>query len=277
MILTQTMDHPAANPALNAPAGAISSAASSAMSHHQGSGKTVVVMPAYNAARTLEKTFYQIPPSSYDEIILVDDASSDNTFELAKTLPIHAIRHRKNRGYGGNQKTCYTNALARGADYVVMLHPDYQYDPTIVPDLVAPLKSGEADVVMASRMMGDPLAGGMPKWKYVANKFLTGIENLALGTRFTEFHSGYRAFNRRALEMVNFEANSEDFVFDNEIIVQLHLKGLRFKEIPVSTRYSFDCSSVRFGQGCIYGLGILKTIARYFVHRTGIHRYKQYL
>jgi glycosyltransferase involved in cell wall biosynthesis len=277
MMLTQTMDHPAVNPALNAPAGAISSAVSSSMSHHQGNGKTIVVMPAYNAARTLEKTFYQIPPSSYDEIILVDDASSDNTFELAKTLPIHAIRHRKNRGYGGNQKTCYTNALARGADYVVMLHPDYQYDPTIVPDLVAPLKSGEADVVMASRMMGDPLAGGMPKWKYVANKFLTGIENVALGTRFTEFHSGYRAFNRRALEMVNFEANSEDFVFDNEIIVQLHLKGLRFKEIPVSTRYSFDCSSVRFGQGCVYGLGILKTIARYFVHRTGIHRYKQYL
>ena len=276
MILTETMEHPAANPAVKAPAVASSAVSASAASTN-GHGKTIVVMPAYNAARTLEKTFYQIPPSSYDEIILVDDASSDNTFELAKTLPIHAIRHRKNRGYGGNQKTCYTNALARGADYVVMLHPDYQYDPTIVPDLVAPLKSGEADVVMASRMMGDPLAGGMPTWKYVANKFLTGIENVALGTRFTEFHSGYRAFNRKALEMVNFEANSEDFVFDNEIIVQLHLKGLRFKEIPVSTRYSFDCSSVRFGQGCVYGLGILNTIVRYFVHRTGIHRYKQYL
>lgn len=275
MILTETMSQPAANPAISAPAASASVAM--AATSHSGTGKTVVVMPAYNAARTLEKTFYQIPPNSYDEIILVDDHSSDNTFELAKSLPIHAIRHRKNRGYGGNQKTCYTNALARGADYVVMLHPDYQYDPTIVPELVAPLKSGEADVVMASRMMGDPLAGGMPKWKYVANKFLTGIENLALGTRFTEFHSGYRAYSRKALEMVNFEANSEDFVFDNEIIVQMHLKGLRFKEIPVSTRYSFDCSSVRFGQGCVYGLGILNTIIRYFVHITGIHRYKQYL
>lgn len=277
MILTETMNHPGANPAVDTPAATTASAIAAAAIHSGGTGKTIVVMPAYNAARTLEKTFYQIPPSSYDEIILVDDHSSDNTFELAKSLPIHAIRHRKNRGYGGNQKTCYTNALARGADYVVMLHPDYQYDPTIVPELVAPLKAGEADIVMASRMMGDPLSGGMPKWKYVANKFLTGLENFSLGTKFTEFHSGYRAYSRKALEAVNFEANSEDFVFDNEIIVQMHLKGLRFKEIPVSTRYSFDCSSVRFGQGVVYGLGILNTIIRYFVHTTGIHRYKQFL
>ncbi|HWP84066.1 MAG TPA: glycosyltransferase family 2 protein [Terriglobia bacterium] len=233
-------------------------------------------MPAYNAAATLEKTFSAIPADSYDEIILVDDASSDSTWSVANSLPIVCIRHRKNRGYGGNQKTCYTRALERGADYIVMLHPDYQYDPTMVGDLVAPLRRGEADVVLASRMLGDPLGGGMPYWKYVANRFLTGIENLALGTRFTEFHTGYRAFTRHALEAINFEANSENFVFDNEIIVQLHLKGFRFKEIPVTTRYSFDCSSVRFGQGCIYGLGILKTILKYFVHRADIYKFKQF-
>lgn len=240
-------------------------------------GKTVVVMPAYNAARTLERTYYHIPPNSYDEIILVDDASSDATWAIANNLPITAIRHRKNRGYGGNQKTCYTTALQHGADYVVMLHPDYQYDPTIVGDLVAPLRVGGAEVVLASRMLGDPLGGGMPMWKFVANKILTWIENVALGTHFSEFHTGYRAFSRAALESVNFEANSEGFVFDNEILVQLVLKKFRFQEIPVSTRYSFDCSSVRFGQGCIYGLGILKTILKYFVHRSGIYRFKQFL
>ena len=240
-------------------------------------GKTIVVMPAYNAARTLAKTYYHIPPNSYDEIILVDDASSDSTWTIANSLPITAIRHRKNRGYGGNQKTCYTTALQRGAEFVVMLHPDYQYDPTIVGDLVAPLRVGEADAVLASRMLGDPLAGGMPLWKYIVNKLLTGTENLALGTHFSEFHTGYRAFRRSALEAVNFEANSEGFLFDNEIIVQLVLKGVRFKEIPVSTRYSFDCSSVGFGQGCVYGLGILKTILKYFVHRSRIYRFKQFL
>jgi len=240
-------------------------------------GKTIVVMPAYNAARTLEKTYSAIPPGSYDEIILVDDASSDGTWAVATKLPIICIRHRKNRGYGGNQKTCYTRALEHGADYVVMLHPDYQYDPTIVGELVAPLRRGEADVVFASRLLGNPLAGGMPYWKYLANRFLTGIENLALGTHFSEFHTGYRAFTRHALESVNFEANSENFLFDNEIIVQLVLKGFRFKEIPVPTRYSFDCSSVKFGQGCVYGLGILKTVAKYFVHRSGIYQFKQFL
>jgi glycosyltransferase involved in cell wall biosynthesis len=240
-------------------------------------GKTVVVMPAYNAAQTLEKTYAAIPREAYDEIILVDDASSDATYAIAKSLPITAVRHRKNRGYGGNQKTCYTRALEHGAEFIVMLHPDYQYDPAIVGDLVAPLRRGEADVVLASRLLGDPLAGGMPYWKYVANRFLTRMENMALGTRFSEFHTGYRAFTRQALESVNFEANSENFVFDNEIIVQLVLKGFRFKEIPVTTRYTFDCSSVRFGQGCVYGLGILQTIAKYFVHRAGIYRFKQFL
>jgi hypothetical protein len=158
-----------------------------------------------------------------------------------------------------------------------MLHPDYQYDPTIVGDLAQPLRSGEADVVLASRMLGDPLRGGMPLLKYVCNKALSWIENLALGTNFSEFHTGYRAYTRKALESVNFEADSENFLFDNEIIVQMVLKGFRFKEIPVTTRYSFDCSSVGFGQGCVYGLGILKTIAKYFVQRLGIYRFKQFL
>ena len=241
------------------------------------SGRTIVVMPAYNAARTLERTYNDIPPGSYHEIILVDDASSDNTWAVAKSLPIISIRHRKNRGYGGNQKTCYTRALEHGAEFVVMLHPDYQYDPSIAGELVAPLRAGEADVVLASRMLGDPLAGGMPRWKYVANKILTGLENFALGTSFSEFHTGYRAYTRHVLESVNFEANSENFVFDNEIIVQMILKGFRFREIPVTTRYSYDCSSVNFGQSCVYGLSILNTIVKYFVHRSGIYRYKQFL
>jgi hypothetical protein len=157
-----------------------------------------------------------------------------------------------------------------------MLHPDYQYDPSIVGDLVAPLRAGEADVVLASRILGNPLGGGMPRWKFVANRFLTGIENLALRTKFSEFHTGYRAFTRKALESVNFEANSENFLFDNEILVQLVLKGARFKEIPVTTRYHYECSSVGFAQGSVYGLGILKTIVKYFVHRFGIHRFKQF-
>jgi glycosyltransferase involved in cell wall biosynthesis len=239
--------------------------------------KTIVVMPAYNAANTLAKTYYNIPPNAYDEIILVDDASSDGTFAVANSLPIIAIRHRKNRGYGGNQKTCYTRALEHGAEIVVMLHPDYQYDPTIVGDLVQPLERGEADAVLASRLLGDPLKGGMPFWKFIVNRGLTWIENLALGTHFSEFHTGYRAYTRKALESINFEANSENFLFDNEIIVQLVLKKFRFQEIPVTTRYSFDCSSVGFGQGCVYGFGILKTIAKYFVHRSGIYRFKQFL
>ncbi len=239
--------------------------------------KTIIVMPAYNAANTLTKTYYNIPPNTYDEIILVDDASSDGTFAVASSLPIIAIRHRKNRGYGGNQKTCYTRALEHGAEIVVMLHPDYQYDPSIVGDLVLPLVRGEADAVLASRLLGDPLKGGMPLWKFIVNRGLTWIENLSLGTRFSEFHTGYRAYTRKALETVNFEANSENFLFDNEIIVQLVLKKFRFKEIPVTTRYSYDCSSVGFGQGCVYGFGILKTIAKYFVHRSGIYRFKQFL
>jgi glycosyltransferase involved in cell wall biosynthesis len=238
--------------------------------------KVIIVMPAYNAALTLEKTYYALPEGSYDQIILVDDASSDNTLEVASKLKITSIRHRKNRGYGGNQKTCYAKALEEGANIVVMLHPDYQYDPSIAKDIIQPILRGEADVVLASRMMGDPLKGGMPLYKFVANKCLTWTENRVLGTRFSEFHTGYRAYSRHALESVNFEANSENFVFDNEILVQFVIKKMRFKEIPVSTRYSFDSSSVSFKAGVIYGVSILRTIVKYLLFKWGIVRYKQF-
>jgi glycosyltransferase involved in cell wall biosynthesis len=238
--------------------------------------RVIIVMPAYNAALTLEKTYYALPEGSYDQIILVDDASSDNTLEIASKLKILGIRHRKNRGYGGNQKTCYTKALEQGADIVVMLHPDYQYDPTIAKDIVQPIVREEADVVLASRMMGNPLKGGMPLYKFVANKILTGIENWVLGTNFSEFHTGYRAYSRHALESVNFEANSENFVFDNEILVQFVIKKMRFKEIPVSTRYSFDSSSVSFRAGMVYALSILATIVKYLLFKCRIVKYKQF-
>jgi len=218
------------------------------------SPKVVVVMPAYNAAQTLAKTCHAIPEGSCDAVLLVDDASSDDTADVARDLNLEVIEHPKNLGYGANQKTCYTHALAMGAEIVVMLHPDYQYDPRIIPDLVEPIRGGEADVVLASRMLGDPIAGGMPAYKYIFNKTLTWIENKALGTSFSEFHTGYRAFSSRALESVNYKSNSNDFVFDNEIIVQCLDAGLRFKEIPVRTRYAEDSSSVSFLTSVKYGL-----------------------
>ena len=238
--------------------------------------KVIIVMPAYNAALTLEKTYYALPEGSYDQIILVDDASSDNTIEIASKLNILGIRHRKNRGYGGNQKTCYTKALEQGAEIVVMLHPDYQYDPSIAKDIIQPILHGEADVVLASRMLGNPLKGGMPLYKFIANKLLTRLQNLVLGTKFSEFHTGYRAYSRRALESVNFEANSENFVFDNEILVKFVIKKMRFTEMPVSTRYSFDSSSVSFKAGVVYGLSILGTIVKYLLFKWGIVQYKQF-
>jgi glycosyltransferase involved in cell wall biosynthesis len=230
----------------------------------------IVVMPAYNAALTLEKTYREIPEGSYDSIILVDDASKDDTVRIARDLNLIVEVHPVNKGYGGNQKTCYSRALREGADIIVMLHPDNQYDPSIVPDLVAPIAQGEADVVLASRMLGSPLKGGMPRYKFIANKVLTAAENAVLKTRFSEFHTGYRAFSRKALQSVNYFANSNDFVFDNEILVQCLLKGMVFKEIPVTTRYAHDSSSVGFLRSCVYGLGILKTLAKYTLHVRGI-------
>jgi glycosyltransferase involved in cell wall biosynthesis len=241
-----------------------------------GRPRTIVVMPAYNAARTLEATYARIPPGACDGIVLVDDKSRDETTAIAERLNLDVIRHRHNRGYGGNQKTCYSRALELGAEIVVMLHPDNQYDPSIIPDLVGPIAAGRAKWVMASRFLGDPLAGGMPRYKFWFNRFLTRMQNLALGVRLSEYHTGYRAFHRDALLAVNFEANSEGFVFDNEIIVQLLLAKMPCEEVPVRTHYATDSSSVGFGTSLIYGLGCLRVTLQYYLHRWGWIRLKRF-
>lgn len=243
--------------------------------------KVIIVMPAYNAAKTLEKTYTEIPAGSYDEIILVDDASCDSTVELARKLNLIVVKHEKNKGYGGNQKSCYKKALERGADVVIMLHPDYQYDPRLVPNISLPIIEDQSDIVLASRMIRDPLIGGpikggMPVYKFLANKALTSFENFILGTYFSEFHTGYRAFSRRALESIPFELNSDDFVFDNEIIVQGIIKKLRFKEIPVTTRYFRDASSVSFIRSMKYGFGVTWTTVKYLLHKNKIQEFKQF-
>jgi len=235
-------------------------------------GRVVIVMPAYNAARTLESTFRAIPSGYYDEIIVVDDHSGDETTALAERLNLKAIRHPHNVGYGGNQKTCYMEALRDGAAIVVMLHPDGQYDPAIIPEMIRPIREGKADMVLGSRMMepGAAARGGMPLWKRIANRFLTSVENLALGRRFSECHTGYRAYSRRFLETVPFLRNSNGFVFDTEVIFQAVHFDLPVVEIPISTRYFSDASSVGFGTGVVYGLGTLWTAFRFLLHRLRV-------
>jgi glycosyltransferase involved in cell wall biosynthesis len=234
--------------------------------------KVVIVMPAYNAALTLEDTVQRIPPGYYDEIVLVDDFSRDETTRLAEQLKLKAIRHPHNVGYGGNQKTCYMEALRDGADIVVMLHPDGQYDPAIIPEMIRPIAEDEADLVLGSRMAipGGAQKGGMPVWKQVANRFLTTAENLAMGTRFSECHTGYRAYSRRFLETIPFLRNSNNFVFDTEVIFQAVAFGLRVAEVPISTRYFKEASSVGFRTGVVYGLSTLVTAGRFLLHRWGI-------
>ncbi|MDD5097240.1 MAG: glycosyltransferase family 2 protein [Candidatus Omnitrophica bacterium] len=244
--------------------------------------KIIIVMPAYNAEKTLKQTCSLIPCDSFDEIILVDDASVDKTIEIAKELKLKTIAHTKNKGYGANQKTCYKQALNDGADIIVMLHPDNQYDPRLIPNLTLPILEGQADVVFGSRMLYDPILGGplqgkMPRYKFICNKFLTLIENLVLGTYFSEFHTGYRAFSRKALESINYDLNSDGFIFDNEIIIQLFLKKVRFKEIPTITKYFSDASSTSFRQSLVYGFGIIKTMFKYLLHVNKIKKYKQFL
>ena len=231
--------------------------------------KVCVVLPAFNAASTLNRTLADIP-SGIDEIILVDDASSDNTAQLARSLGLKVFAHEKNTGYGGNQKTCYKNALAGGADIVVMLHPDYQYDPTAINQLIEPIKSGRADAVFGSRMMkGGALEGGMPIWKHNANILLTALENVVLGIYLTEYHSGFRAYSAKYLRSVNYEANSNGFVFDTEIIVQGVVKYMRFEEVPIRTRYFDEASSIKLWPSIIYGLNILKTLFKFFLYKQG--------
>ncbi len=233
-------------------------------------------MPAYNAAKTLERTIKEIPENSFDEIIVVDDASSDGTFELAKKLNVTVIKHEKNYGYGANQKTCYQEALKHGADIIIMLHADYQYDPQLIPLLKRALIENEADCVLASRMLGDPLKGGMPLYKFIGNKGLTAVENFILRTNFSEFHTGYRAFTRDALLSVNFKQNSDGFLFDNEIIIQLVKQKMKIIEIPTTTRYAYDSSSVNLWESIKYGLGIIRLLwkegcAKLFLTRTRDH------
>jgi len=229
--------------------------------------KVIVVMPAYNAARTLVRTYREIPSDVVDHVILVDDLSRDDTVAVAQLLDLQVVVHRQNLGYGGNQKTCYDTALAEGARVVVMLHPDYQYDATRIPDLVAPILDGKADMMLGSRFLGDPLAGGMPRWKYLANRFLTGLENRVFGLRLSEYHSGYRAYSRGLLEAIDYHANSDDFVFDQELVSQVVLAGLRIGEIAVPTRYFTEASSVNFRRSVVYGLSTLRTLRR---HRRAV-------
>ena len=223
--------------------------------------RVIVVMPAYNAAQTLVRTYSDIPAGVVHHVILVDDVSKDDTVAIAKLLDIQVVVHRQNTGYGGNQKTCYDTALAEGAQVVVMLHPDYQYDATRIPALIAPILAGEADMMLGSRFLGDPLAGGMPRWKYVANRFLTTTQNRVYGLRLSEYHTGFRAYSRELLESIDYHANSDDFVFDQELVGQVVRAGFRIGEVPVPTRYFAEASSVNFRRSVVYGLATLHSLA----------------
>jgi glycosyltransferase involved in cell wall biosynthesis len=235
--------------------------------------KVVVIMPAYNAAKTLERTYAELPMDVVDHVIVVDDASRDETVEIAERLGLDAVVHVQNRGYGGNQKTCYLEALKAGADVVVMLHPDYQYDSTKVPALIEPILTGRADVVLGSRFLGDgALAGGMPLYKFLANRFLTWVENRAFGIELSELHTGLRAYRRSVLEAIPFVLNSEDFVFDSQIIAQSAFKGFRLDEIAVPTRYFPEASSVNWHRSLVYGLATLRVVGSYLLNRWGLRR-----
>ncbi len=235
-------------------------------------------MPAYNAAKTLKRTYDEIPLAYRKEIILVDDFSSDNTVEVAQNLGLKVICHPQNRGYGGNQKTCYQTALADGADIVVMVHPDHQYDATVIPKLVQPILEGETDAVFGSRMLGGhSMEGGMPWWKYTANIFLTALANIVFQRYLTEIHSGFRAYSRKYLETVRYEENHDDFVFDTEIIAQGMACNLFFREVPIITRYFQEASSINFLRSLGYGFGILWVLCRFALHKMKITQIRQFL
>ncbi len=233
--------------------------------------RVVVVMPAYNAAQTLHRTYQAIPKDSSTSVILVDDCSRDDTVEKARELGLQVCVHNRNYGYGANQKTCYREALRQGAEIVVMLHPDYQYDPTLLPDMIRPIEDGQADVVLGSRLLGaNPVKQGMPWWKYAANRALTTLENYVFGLSLSEYHTGYRAYSRQALEAVNFEMNSDSFSFDQDIIAQFVRCNLKIEEIAVPTRYFPEASSASFAASCRYGLSILGILLRYILHDWGL-------
>jgi glycosyltransferase involved in cell wall biosynthesis len=239
--------------------------------------KLTVVLPAYNASQTLERTFAEIPMEIVDDVILVDDASTDATAAVADRLGIHTIIHARNGGYGANQKSCYTAALARGADIVVMVHPDYQYSPRLITAMAGMIASGHYDAVFASRILGGgALSGGMPRYKYVANRLLTAFQNLLMGAKLSEYHTGYRAWSRKTLEQLPLLACSDDFVFDNQMIAQAVYSGSRIGEISCPTKYFPEASSINFRRSCIYGLGVLRTAISYRLCRWGLARSKLY-
>jgi glycosyltransferase involved in cell wall biosynthesis len=238
----------------------------------------VVVLPAYNAEKTLQSTYNEIPKDIVDDIILVDDASSDNTVGLAKSIGIrHVIRHEKNLGYGGNQKTCYTKALELGADIVVMLHPDYQYTPKLITAMASIIGNDLYPVVLGSRILGNgALRGGMPRYKYIANRFLTLVQNIFMGQKLSEYHTGYRAFSRDVLLKINYSANSDDFVFDNQMLAQICYKGFQIAEVTCPTRYFQEASSINFVRSSIYGLGVLSVAFAYRLQKWGLVKLRIY-
>ncbi len=238
-----------------------------------GGKKVAVILPAYNAAKTLRQTYAEIPHDIVDDVILTDDASRDRTVELARGLGIHTLVHERNRGYGGNQKTSYQAALDRGADIIVMLHPDYQYTPKLVTAMASMIASEQYDAVLASRILGrGALKGGMPRYKYVANRFLTLAQNMLCGVKLSEYHSGYRAWSRELLETLPLLRCSEDFVFDNQMLAQAIFFGFRIGEISCPTKYFAEASSINFRRSVVYGLGVLGTSLRFRLHRWGLIR-----
>jgi len=236
--------------------------------------KVVVVMPAYNAARTIERTYREIPLDLVDEVIVTDDASRDETVEIARRLGLRTLVHERNRGYGGNQKTCYTEALRLGADVIVMLHPDYQYTPKLIPAMISMITDGPFQVVLGSRVLGGrALAGGMPVYKYISNRGLTAFQNLMCGAKLSEYHTGYRAFSRQVLESLPLLENSDDFVFDNQMLAQILFWNFEIGEVSCPTRYFDEASSISFPRATRYGLGVLGVCAKLWLHRTGLRRY----
>jgi glycosyltransferase involved in cell wall biosynthesis len=238
--------------------------------------KVIAVMPAYNAELTLEKTFRDIPKGSVDEVIVTDDCSSDRTVEIAKSLGITVLRHSENKGYGANQKTCYDAALDKKADAVVMIHPDYQYDSRVIPYALGFLSMGVCDVVMGSRIRTrrEALKSGMPFYKYISNRFLTIIENIILGQNLGDFHSGFRAYTRKVLETIPYKKNSNDYVFDTELLAQAVFFGFKIGDIPIPCRYFEEASSINFIRSTKYGLQTLSVMAKYIVQKTGLINFK---
>ncbi len=243
-----------------------------------GDKKIAVVLPAYNAAKTLELTYNEIPFDIVDEVILVDDSSTDDTVDVAKQLGIkHIVKHEQNRGYGGNQKSCYTKALELDADIVVMLHPDYQYTPKLIHSICYLIANDVYPVVLGSRILGKgALRGGMPIYKYISNRLLTLTQNVLMNQKLSEYHTGYRAFSKKVLQSINFQANSDDFVFDNQMLAQIFFAGFEIAEITCPTKYFEEASSINLKRSIIYGLGVLKTSLSYFFEKTGIAKYEIY-